>query len=768
MDGLNDLEDMENEHLGEDTVKSYLNDSSGSEYEAPSGDEDVLSPDEDRARGRISRQNSRSHSQRSTLKRGWVPEDYGVSEEDDIASDGAKKRHPRYTQEEIRQNAQDWAARFQRPDDQEVRSPARRPAGSRSKKRELVQASLLRAKRVKGFHSNEYRELLNVDIHDMATRTSSEEQVLSESTQIGSSIWTSQEKNMFFCGLSRLGRDNVRGISELVQSKSEPEVQEMIQVLHQNLIERDDLRHQRFTLDFADLPAAVEVSQECCAVLERAADALASRQERYEEELEKEHWGEPWLLTPEVCSWISRHRSEPGGEEALEEVLPVANLFNLKKWLQLPQDIFMNPAAPREEDNWQELAEPGEQPAIRATALQDFHSLAVNLTKRLVSATLFCTMSKLRALDSHRVKYAEVSAGDVAAAIDMLGLAANSKEYWRKCARRCNLEVYTEEQEGDTQENQISMTYEEVEKALSTKTTLSGDPEKGGYLSEGPGSESERETVPQSSAKDLEETFTDDDDDVSVYEPEEDGAAEYVHESDLEADDSPFDFSDPEADPNESRREHILKRIKARKANEQAHDEYTEAVDTEASRVAEEHLWKLLRQSPPLEIKIEPVELPERPVKPLRNDAGEWRGNTEFWSEWEMMDKPIPLQAFARARYLKRKRSARQRPTKANHPLSAERVALGSDSESGQEGDNYDESDIEESSEDPDGKEHDHEDAGNHSDENGSGSLQIDVSHVSVSSDVASLGVSGDQRPSLNDALPSRSTSVKSESDDSW
>lgn len=360
---------------------------------------------------------------------------------------------------QIFEDAKEWAANFQPPALEDIKTP---PRHSSRKRRVQKPPSEVRSKRLKVYYDNNYRELLNLEINDAAHGELLHDPL--EPSQVGSSIWTVEEKDLLFCSLARLGRDDVRGMSVQIGTKAEPEVQAYLQLLQANITERKKKSDRNFMI--ADLPAATEISEECCIVLERAGDALAARQEMAEEKVEKSKWSDMWLIDEPVSRLIERRRREEGGEEALDAVLPAGNLFVSKHWLELSRRVFMNPGIPREEDNWENLAEPGETPAIRATAFEDFHSLAVNITKKLLSTTLFCTMSRLRSGNYHYVKVSEITADDVEAAVNILGLKSNSDQFWLDCAKRNNLEVFDDGEADEEEEEVVSLTYDDVEREM--------------------------------------------------------------------------------------------------------------------------------------------------------------------------------------------------------------------------------------------------------------------------------------------------------------
>ena len=551
---------------------------------------------------------------------------------------------------------QDRLIRKMRPKMKRPVKPRPRPFRNRSKKRkaEKLEARKYKAKRPKGLYNDSYRQLLNEEIRDALLPTTESHDRLPQS-QIGVTIWTPMEKESFFTALSRLGKDNVRGIASRIGSKSELEVQEYIQLLHQGLLEKTSNEPRRQLLGFTDMPAAIQLSQECCSELEKAADALASRQNRYEEQKEQQKWGHSWLLNSDVNFWVEEHLAEKDGSHNLREVLPAAELLNLRNWLELSTRVFMNPAAPREEENWQSLAEPGEEPSIRATAFADFHRLAISVTKKLVSTTIFCSMSRLRAMDPRSFnRYDIIKPTDVEAAAKIIGLEPNSSGFWRDCPRRCNLDIIksTLAAAGD----QSPMGYDEVENILnnrmkSSQSAAPPDGEAGRPAISLQASSSPDISPPESSDRvsSSGSELQSETEDVEMDSPARNLAFEYLQGVEIEYN-GPIDPSGSEFEHPHIRKKRMKKDTMAREALDRAHVEYTEAFDIQASLLEEQRLWNILKRKPPFAVKPEEVELPKRPTQERKeeDELKDWRDRMQFWSQWETLDQPVPTHAFSR------------------------------------------------------------------------------------------------------------------------
>ncbi|RFU30584.1 hypothetical protein B7463_g5713, partial [Scytalidium lignicola] len=502
------------------------------------------------------------------------------------------------TEDQLRTDALAWASKFQAPDEDQIITPPRgRFYGRRpSKKRKASNSNSNALKRPKGFYSNEYRELLNNEIQDATAKIELANMPRLKESQIGSSVWSADEKNILF-SLFRTGKDNVRAIAAQIGSKSELQVQEYIQVLN-NATTGRLLNRDTESINYTDYPAAFEISQECCAVLEEAADWIATSQERHEELIERARWGQFWLLNARTSKLLSDQENDDDGRDTTQKIVPAAGLLNLKNWLHLAEDIFMNPSGTRKEDNWIIIAEPGETPGIRATAFQDFHSLAVSITKRLVSTVIFCASSKMRALDSKKNKHAHVSRDDVEAAVKILGLKADWNDYWVRCARRCNLEVYqASSRHGD---DPGPMTYDEVEQQLSQELSEQSRFQHSRHY--------EKDDLTQITEKkaagfDMGESCIADSDCESST------SQELRELGVLDLDDA-LSLNDSDSDFTDSRRQRTIQKAAQKRAKERAQDEYTEKFDAEASRMEEQRLWDMLKQTPPPRLKVEEVELP--------------------------------------------------------------------------------------------------------------------------------------------------------------
>lgn len=600
----------------EDSGSAYEN--SESERSVSDGEGKVNSRPPSPAR----RRRSRNSSQRARTE---------SRDDNDSPSEQEELQDTAIIDEQFHRDAESWAADFQAPaSPSEIKDSSRNLVPRSRKRKPEKPASTSRAKRLKPYQNNKYRDILNTEIHHVATRMvldRTEHSLLT--TQIGISIWTSLEKERFYSALQRLGRDDIRGIAERVESKSEQEVQQYIFLHHEALAEKKG-RDGR-ALPLTDIPAAIEISKECCAVMEQAGDALASRQELHEEKAEKAKWGDAWLVTESVARRLDKYRRDGEGEAAVDQVLPATNLFFLRNWLELSNRVFMNPDT---DDNWQDLAERQERPAIRATAFEDFHSLAFNYMKRLLQTTLFCAMSREKATGSKKVKHAEVKPDDVEAAVAILKMQKDSNEFWVKSARTNKLRVVDDESPGN---EDTAMTYDEVELALkSTERARSR-------------SRSRSVSRPAPSV-----TF-DDHSDSSVSSLEDDDSSDDDDELNLP--------STPSHENNSSnRRERVENRTLSHISAIRAEEASAEAHDMRASGAEENKMWEIMEQLPPGGfIKEDSVDEGKQPQGMRESREGEnWRDLIEPMGAWETFRTPVSEEAFEKNRKRKSKRAMRR------------------------------------------------------------------------------------------------------------
>lgn len=322
-----------------------------------------------------------------------------------------------------------------------------------------------------------YRDLLNLSIAEALDPDSGTDPDSLPSSQIGVSIWTSQEKHRFFSALPSCGPGNLPALSAAISTKSEPEVKAYILLLQAGVRELDAPGTRVEKFDLSDVPAAAEIGETPLNAEELLAEALEKRARDAEEDLEKTKWGdERWLIDDDQAAEIEAKydtvdtAGTGAGDEDEEEVKTGPNhyddfasqhgldddsndenplnsdhLLKPAAFLQLSRSLYMNSS--NLEQNWHNVIEGDPSvsgPSIRRTAFDDLYNLTVSLTRRLVQVAIFQGLSRLRASsDSRHIPH--VTRNDVEASRDIIGLKVNKPAYWAAAVRRCRVEVY-----GDT------------------------------------------------------------------------------------------------------------------------------------------------------------------------------------------------------------------------------------------------------------------------------------------------------------------------------
>lgn len=479
-------------------------------------------------------------------------------------------------------------------------------------------------KRQRRTFNPDYLALLNEDIADASASLIGSDVLDLKPSQIGAVSWSPVEKEAFFAGLDRLGRDHLPGIAARVGSKSALEVRQFLMLLEERTKRRrEDGELRRKTLRPADISAAAELSHECAVAVEEAADDLALRQENYEVAAEETRWGDRWLITREV--------TEDTGPEEAGDQMPFLDFFHARTWLRLSERLFMNSVIP--EYNWRYVSE--DPPAIRATALSDFHGLVTSITKRLVASTIFMAGMRIKAQKEYMPFTKNlVKTRDVQAAVDSLNMKTNSREFWARAPRRLRLDVSQDEadqdqsetDEDDSQEER-AMSYDDVEATLGVG--------KAGNVAIPPTADVDSNT---------DDHDTDEGSDLSILEDNE-SAEETGGEEDVDVEVT-LDAGAIKSDLREAMyfsadyggttraRQGLQSRIEA----EHRMEANAEERDAENSKQEEARLWSVLRKS---DAPVEPP-IPDADTKPwvrtvaLELATKDWRDSVQYVSEWEV------------------------------------------------------------------------------------------------------------------------------------
>ncbi|KAK0507589.1 hypothetical protein JMJ35_010112 [Cladonia borealis] len=492
-----------------------------------------------------------------------------------------------------------------------------------------------RVKRLKPFYNDKYRVLLNSTVRDIASGGFSEVVPLPPN-QIGVTIWSSEEKETFFSVLARRGRHDIKGIAADIGSKSESEVYTYLELLQNAIAEQNAHVHHKQLLTIDGIEPALEVSQQCCAALDLAAEAVSVLQHKEEEKTERQEHANLSLLTSTVAKWANR--SLLAGEEGQQEVLqalPPATLLNLRCFLTLSKRIFMNSSIP--ENNWRTYAGRRQSPSITYTAFSDTHTLAISLTRKLIQSSLFFAMSRIRTLGTsgYHTPKQHVKARDVEAALNVLGMEANGRKTWIATARKCRLRVYENVRHRKVEGKRYS--YDEVEATLSKDSFGS----RGRYRSRSAGNEDvSNPPTDKSSASSAEDV------------PEESSSSSPDHSSTDKSDSSLSDDCISSTDLSSSS---SSEQGSTKQRLEQAEDAYLEASDQKASKEEEKRLWEILGEDPSTKMDLEPIDLPPVPRRVNREKLVDWTTWIDYSAEWENFETPVEASSFAKNRRIGRR-----------------------------------------------------------------------------------------------------------------
>ncbi|KAI6455251.1 hypothetical protein MCOR17_008740 [Pyricularia oryzae] len=326
-------------------------------------------------------------------------------------------------------------------------------------------------KRVKGAINHQYIGMLNADIQDACDSHVPHLWPALPPSQIGLTFWDPDEKHFFFEALGRLGKHRPHLIARRVGTKSEMEVRQYIELLEQGKIQRKKAG-QLEVLAAHEIPAAVELSQECVAALEHAADAVSLRQEAHEETSQyRRRPNRPFLLSSENCIDLV----EEAKMEA-DEADPL-HFFKVRNWLDLSACLFMNAAY--EEGNWQSISH--EPPSIRLDTLGDFYSLARAITRKLVAEAIFNAKASNRGR-ARRAGRLTVRPSHIPAPgqVEVKKELAGRELFFAGCARRLRLVVVDDDDAdiGQDEADLEAMSYDEVERRLSSRLRVKHEAEE--------------------------------------------------------------------------------------------------------------------------------------------------------------------------------------------------------------------------------------------------------------------------------------------------
>ena len=495
------------------------------------------------------------------------------------------------------------------------RSTSRGRPKKRRKTKQNIRSSQPSSKRLKSSYNDDYRVLFNSMVKEVESNSSSETDDLLQESQIGVTVWSSEEKAAYFRSLARRGRQDIQSIATDIGSKSESEVCVYSDILLKAAMGQQNYETHEKLPDTSDFKAALEVRGDCCAALDLAAEALSALRQVEEETAEKKMHKDLALLTPKIARWVERCVAvENESNDEVSQRIPAAKLLNLFNFLELSKRFFMNSVIV--EDNWRSHATRGNKsPSILYTAFSDFHAISISITQRLVQSTLFFAMSRLRAMSAsgQSKPRSKVRRRDVMAALNVLGMKADAKAFWARVARKCKLRVYDKVRQRQVFGKRYS--YVEVERLL------------------GPSRISDRDS-PEITAEDVNTSISRKSPAPTVSSATTSKDSFWSDSISIEA-----DGSNPQSN-DEGLSEKPLDSTKRQDSHGPLPDAFFESLDQQASLNEERRLWEMLGSDPGKKMQSVDLKLLSGPISKRKHKEHllDWKDGLDYAEEWETHD----------------------------------------------------------------------------------------------------------------------------------
>lgn len=546
------------------------------------------------------------------------------------------------------------------------------------------EATVRRKRKLKDRCTKGYVDLLNESILDASSPGIHNETPLPPS-QIGASLWTSIEKETLFSRLAVHGPVDLRSLSSAIGSKSEAEVHLYLKLFHTGAAELEATSKARRAFSHRDIPAAYEVSVECEKHLEAAGDCLASCVERQDVERWKEKYGDHWLIDEKLAEELDSQAEQEEGVDAddeddraeanssghpaaarasnekSEEAAGLSNVSSARllrpaALLQLSRTLYMNSPAYGNK-TWHDLVPTKDVldgPAIYHSALEDFYNLVVSFTRRLVQASIFQALSRLRASDAARTNWQPVPCVDrvdVRTAVDIMGLKPDWNDYWARVARRCELDIFSEIKKfkdgrpGTKVGYKIS--YDEVEAELGID-----------------------QLVPNMIEAIIDEDDRDFDSDSDMY------TLASLDEDEHSSDKGKMSQTDEDGVDSGTQSKKLSRGLSPQ-SYERAEDAYLDAIDLQQSAQEERRLCDILELEPSKSLRLSREDrLHREPKRQKIDSANDWRYRVNYEADWEQYGTLPSEAAFRSTEQIFRARKARKEERKLESAASDGRKSL--------------------------------------------------------------------------------------------
>ncbi|KAJ5836317.1 hypothetical protein N7447_002343 [Penicillium robsamsonii] len=495
-------------------------------------------------------------------------------------------------------------------------------------------------------------------------------------SQYGSMVWTPAEKEVFFNGLDRKGKGGIKEIAAAIGTKSELEVMEYMRVLHKSLRAQydSDVYLERMPV-LSDVPAATEVSQECCELLEEYGDVLVLKESLSEAQVGTKNYGDNWIIT----TARAQHLADGENASAQGDLRLAADLLSLPDWVRLSYILFMNLGGKQAENNWWNLAKRkdlitayGHTPSMTADTAVDFYSLAVSVTRRLVQSSLYFAMSRLRSTNrSGNDRKGYVRMQDVRAAIEVLNMK-HRRPSLLDVARRN--ETVLEDINNRKGWVPTVFTYEEAEEIIDRHEWTRYRKDGTMYHGDIDEDDSEDDDNTNDNIEMGDDIGADDDIEMEINKQETEPEPTPEPEPEPEPETEPELGSEPDSELEDMDHDQPRTREYAEISTPAApsvelemdpEEEQADIVDQNASNRQEANFLKLMEQPVPDFVDEEPMKLEEPdddtkvlPERRMREDIFNWRDRIIYRNEWEEygydfaeLKEDMEMPPLKRARY---------------------------------------------------------------------------------------------------------------------
>jgi hypothetical protein len=455
-----------------------------------------------------------------------------------------------------------------------------------------------------------YASLVTEIANDITFSTVREDEEIHNVHQHGAVIWTATEKEILYNVLDRKGKNGIKEIAAAIGTKSELEVMDHLRLLHRGLASQHLLERHVKTVIMGDVPAAAEVSEQCCAELEEYARGLRAKEDLDSVQAARMRYDSNWNInTAQAQQLLAAEQDVP----LRGDIHLPANLLNLPTWIKLEQRFFMNFGGSQQEDNWVNIVQAkNESPSISGDALMDFYALTVSITRRLIQSSQFMAMSRLRSQCRYgRVRSNAVRKKDVKAAINILNMKQNRSNFLLRLARRNELVIEDRQQKKGWKAKTFD--YNQAEKILNGETD---------YFKR-------VKDVTLANAADADDEVEEEIEDEE-YDREHSDGEDSHHPSRMT---SRQPTEPPSPNPSSSSDDNPF----------DSEEEHADTLDREHSRIEELKLWHLLEKPGPPHLSTlittdqDDKDASRRPTAERKapQDMVEWRDRTLYRGEWE-------------------------------------------------------------------------------------------------------------------------------------